>query len=286
MDISKIFCLPTPVQQIHIEELAAYQIQLYIKRDDLIHPIISGNKWRKLKYTVALAQQMQKKTLVSFGGAYSNHLLALSCAAQLFGLKSVGFVRGEAVNNPILEQCALFGMQLHFVTRTDYKNKNAIYTQNFGQNTDAMFIDEGGASQQALLGVSELVHELHFAPDYLFLGVGTGTTLAGVALGLQQRQFTNTQLVGILALKAENFIVPYQTDFPFLLKTDYHCGGYAKKNDELINLAQSFLAQTGIKLDLVYNAKCLLGLIGEAKKGNILPQTKVLMLHTGGFGLE
>jgi 1-aminocyclopropane-1-carboxylate deaminase len=284
-DLHKIFPhlhLPSPVQQIWFDAIKNHNIQLFIKRDDLIHPTISGNKWRKLQYVLHQATQIGKTNLVSFGGAYSNHLLALACAAQLLQLRSYAFVRGECVQNHILDRCQSYGMQLHFVSRKAYLDKKTLYDTYFANDPTAFFIDEGGADAQALAGVAHIVDELSFMPDYLFLSVGTGTTLAGVAQGLAHHNFT-TQLKGVLALKAPNFTLPFAIDYPhFELLHGYHGGGYAKQTPALAQLAHDFELQTHIKLDMIYNAKCLSAVIDLIQNNHIPPHSKVLMLHTGG----
>src|SRR5258708_325991 len=136
----------SPVHQIHHQLFDEQGLKVFIKRDDMIHPIISGNKWRKLKYLLKQAQAENKKHLVTFGGAYSNHLLATAAAAAKFGFKSTGFVRGEEVNNDTLFLCRLHGMNLIFTDRESYRDKQALFTKYFANNPDTYFIDEGGAS--------------------------------------------------------------------------------------------------------------------------------------------
>src|SRR5579872_1725382 len=164
----------SPVQQIHAQLFTEKGLEVFIKRDDLIHPIISGNKWRKLKYLLKQAQIEKKKHLVTFGGAYSNHLLATAAAAAKFGLKSTGFVRGEEVNNDTLFLCRLHGMNLIFTDRESYRDKQALFRKYFENDSHAYFIDEGGASPLGAKGVSELVDELVETYDHIFCPTGTG----------------------------------------------------------------------------------------------------------------
>src|ERR1700742_163999 len=163
----------SPVHQIRNKLFDEQGLKLFIKRDDLIHPIISGNKWRKLKYLLKQAQAESKTRLVTFGGAYSNHLLATAAAAAKFGFKSTGIVRGEEVNNDTLFLCRLHGMDLLFTDRESYRNKPALFKLHFANDTDAFFIDEGGASSLAAKGCSELIDELLEPYDHIFCACGT-----------------------------------------------------------------------------------------------------------------
>ena len=158
MDIELDFL--SPVHQINDKLFDEQGLTLFIKRDDLIHPIISGNKWRKLKYILKKAQAQNKNHLITFGGAYSNHLLATAAAAAKFGFKATGFVRGEQVENDTLFLCRLHGMSLIFTDRENYRDKPALFKKHFGDNAEAFFIDEGGASAEGAKGCSELVAEL------------------------------------------------------------------------------------------------------------------------------
>ncbi|HYK76257.1 MAG TPA: pyridoxal-phosphate dependent enzyme [Daejeonella sp.] len=280
----------SPEEEIHHPLFKEKQVQVFIKRDDLIHPFISGNKWRKLKYPLRQAQQSQKKHLVTFGGAYSNHLLATACAAAKFGFKSTGFVRGEAVENDMLMFCRLFGMNLIFVSRESYRDKRALFDQYFGQDEEAFFIDEGGAGPEAAKGCSELVEELSQHYDHLFCASGTGTTAAGILAGLQAHQ-PDCHLHVIPVLKNGGFIRQEMENYfdqspAFDLHTDYHFGGYAKTTPELLKFIQQFASDTGILPDPVYTGKMLFALFELIRQDQFTPGSKILAIHTGGlFGL-
>lgn len=174
------------IQPIELELFEEKQIKLFIKRDDLIHPFISGNKWRKLKYVLYDARLKGKQMLATFGGSYSNHLLAVACAGATFGFKTTGFVRGEEleIKNPVLKMCHLFGMRLIFIARNDYREKELFYTKYFGDNNDIYYVPEGGSCLEALPGVAELIDELPVTYDHIFTASGTGGTLAGLAQGV------------------------------------------------------------------------------------------------------
>jgi len=277
----------SPVTPIAHPLLTKKQVKLYIKRDDLIHPIISGNKWRKLKYVLQKAQAENKNHLITFGGAYSNHLLATAAAGALFGFETTGFVRGEEVENTHLFLCRLYGMQLLFTDRESYRDKQNLFTQYFGDDTDAFFIDEGGASAEAAKGCSELVSELAETYDHLFCACGTGTTAAGIINGITERKLS-TQFHAIPVFKNGGFIAneiaKYLTPLvPYQLHLDYHFGGYAKTTPALISFIEEFIATTGMLIDPVYTGKMLYAIFDLIGKDEFAPDSKILAVHTGGI---
>lgn len=277
--------LPSPIHQITYNGYS-----LSIKRDDLIDPFVSGNKWRKLKYILLDAAAKQKTHLVTFGGAYSNHLLATAAAAAKHQLKVTAFVRGEAVENPMLALCKLFGMQLNFVDRESYRNKQGLFEKYYGNDQDAYFIDEGGAGEQATTGCAEIISELNEQFDYIFCAAGTGTTAAGLLKGINQLGL-NTELHVIPVLKGGDFIKDeiafYETDLDKLhLHTDYHFGGYAKTNPQLISFIKDFTSKTGVLLDPIYTGKIFYAINDLLEKKQLPKDAKILALHTGGlFGI-
>jgi 1-aminocyclopropane-1-carboxylate deaminase len=277
----------SPVQQINHKVFAERGLSVFIKRDDLIHPIISGNKWRKLKYLLTKAQALNKTHLVTFGGAYSNHLLATAGAGAKFGFKTTGIVRGEVVNNDTLFMCRLHGMQLIFTDRDSYRGKQALFNNFFGDDEHAMFIDEGGASPEAAQGCSELVDELTENYDHIFAACGTGTMSAGIINGLTKHQLFTT-FNGIPVFKNGGFIREdidkLLTDpADFQLHTDYHFGGYGKANDELISFIKTIVAETGILIDPIYTGKMLYAIYDLAQKDHFKPGSKILAIHSGGI---
>lgn len=261
-------------------------VRVYVKRDDMIHPFISGNKWRKLKHTLEKARAEDKKLLVTFGGAYSNHLLATACAGAKFGFQTIGFVRGEEVNNPTLMLCKLFGMELRFIDRERYRNKKEVFVTNFQQDTSAMFIDEGGAGEDAVEGCSELVGELKQNYDHIFCAAGTGTTAAGILRGVQQRGM-DTRVHVVPVLKNAGFIgeeiAGYVKTVQMQLHLDYHFGGYAKTTPELLDFVSSFAAGTGILLDQVYTGKMFFSAYDLLKRNHFPQGSSILLIHTGGL---
>ena len=277
----------SPVQQIHEKLFDEQGLKLFIKRDDLIDPIISGNKWRKLKFVLRDARSLGKSHLVTFGGAYSNHLLATAAAAAKFGFKATGIVRGEEVNNDTLFLCRLYGMNLMFTDRESYRDKPALFSQYFGNNADDYFIDEGGASVLGAQGVSELIGELPETYDHIFCACGTGTTAAGIINGISDAKLS-TYFHGVPVLKNGEFL---RTDIDayltkpaaYVLHTDYHFGGYAKTDDALISFIKNFTSSTGILIDPVYTGKMLFAIYDRAAKSYFKPGDKILAVHTGGI---
>lgn len=277
----------SPVQQIKNELFEEKGIEVFIKRDDLIHPIISGNKWRKLKYILKKARAEHKTHLVTFGGAYSNHLMATAAAAARFGFKSTGIVRGEPVSNDTLFICRLHGMELIFTDRESYRDKRHLFETYFGSDDDAFFIDEGGASAEGAKGSSELTDELTATYDHIFCACGTGTTAAGIINGIVQKAL-KTRFHGIPVLKNGGFLraeIEKLLTRPaeFDLHTEYHFGGYGKTTVELIDFIKQFVAETGILIDPVYTGKMVYALYDMARIGAFKPGEKVLAIHTGGI---
>ncbi|GAA4340853.1 pyridoxal-phosphate dependent enzyme [Mucilaginibacter gynuensis] len=285
MDISlEIF---SPVQQIHHELFKSREVEVFVKRDDMIHPLISGNKWRKLKYLLKKSQAENKSHLVTFGGAFSNHLLATAAAAAKFGFKATGIVRGEEVENDTLFLCKLHGMQLLFTDRDSYRDKPALFEKYFGCDSDAFFIDEGGASAEGAQGCSELVTELDQHFDHIICACGTGTTAAGIINGLQQHA-PDTRFNAVPVFKNGEFMREEIDRFllspsGYQLHTDYHFGGYSKTKPELIDFIRQFTASTGILIEPIYTGKMFYALFDLIEKGQFKPGSRILAIHTGGL---
>ncbi|TAF46899.1 MAG: 1-aminocyclopropane-1-carboxylate deaminase/D-cysteine desulfhydrase [Sphingobacteriales bacterium] len=284
------FDFSSPEEQVFYRPLGDCGINIFFKRDDVIHPFISGNKWRKLKHHLINAQQKAKAHIVTFGGAYSNHLLATAAAGAKFNFKTTAFVRGENVTNEVLSICKVFGMQLIFVDRESYKNKSELFRHYFANDTLAYFVDEGGLGAYAELGCREIISELKNHYDYIFCSVGTGTTLAGIINASNQQQL-NTQIHGVSALKNGNFLKSdinklLTQPLKYTLHTEYDFGGYAKTKPELIYFIKDFSSATGILIDPVYTAKTLYAILDLASKNYFTTGANILMVHTGGlFGL-
>ncbi|TCK85342.1 1-aminocyclopropane-1-carboxylate deaminase/D-cysteine desulfhydrase [Albibacterium bauzanense] len=261
-------------------------IKIFIKRDDMIHPYISGNKWRKLKYLLIKARDQNKNHLVTFGGNWSNHILATAAAAAQFKFKSTAYIRGEKVDNSILSLCKLFGMNIHFVTRDEYKNKEELFQKYHDNDPSSFFINEGGYSIEAVKGCEEIISELTERYDHIFAACGTGATLAGLAKGASKFQ-PNAHIHGIPVLKGGDFIETAVhnlcPEVKINLHTDYHFGGYAKTKPELIEFIKNFCKDTGILIEPVYTGKLFFAVMDLISKNHFKKGEHILILHSGGL---
>lgn len=267
--------------------LAQYYLELEIKRDDLIHPIVSGNKWRKLKYLLMDAQEKRCKTLLSMGGNWSNHLHALAFAGKELGFRTIAFVRAHEDQDltPTLMDCQRWGMELIFTSRVDYAQlrQNFQWSHFSEQFPDSYWVSEGGFSELAIKGVEEIGLELEKRYDHIFLGTGSGATLVGVA-----KACPDSRVVGVAAFSGANYLQeqlePYlrpQTNWS--IDTKHHCGGFAKSKPELEAIINEFHHYNDVQLDSVYTGKCLLAIKDAVEQGSVNSADKVLMIHTGGL---
>ncbi|WP_293955284.1 MULTISPECIES: 1-aminocyclopropane-1-carboxylate deaminase/D-cysteine desulfhydrase [unclassified Sphingobacterium] len=282
------FKIHSPETELHLPAWEKKHVKVTLKRDDFIHPFISGNKWRKLKYNLAEAIRLQKNHLVTFGGAWSNHLLATACAGASFKFRTTAFVRGEeGVNNPVLAMCRLFGMQLIYVDRESYRNKENLYERYFGQDPTTFYIHEGGYGTLGAKGCAELVDELQQEYQHIFTACGTGTTLAGIANAIDKRDAL-TRVHGIPVLKNGGFIQAevdqlYPNITAPILHLNYHFGGYAKATADLLSFVQNFVTTTGILIEPTYTGKLLYAVDDLIKNDYFTPADKILVVHTGGL---
>jgi len=280
---------PTPVQVIEEEEWNNAGVQVLVKREDLNHPFVSGNKWWKLKYNLEQAIAQGYDSLLTFGGAYSNHIYATAAAAKEVNLKSIGIIRGDElkeVDNPTLQFAASQGMQLHFVSREEYRNKNenqfhTSLKENFG---NVFIIPEGGTNAFAIQGIEEfgikLQAEIEF--DVLFVAGGTGGTAAGLAIAMPDKKIKVVSALKGDFLKDEITFFTESRNQHVEVFTDYHFGGYAKYNQTLLDFIAYWDAKQ-LPLEHVYTAKVLYALDNLIKKKYFKAGTKILMLHKGGL---
>lgn len=295
------FRLPTPLQPIQDTVTEAAGITLYMKREDLIHPQISGNKSRKLKYNLLEAKKRGKDTLLTFGGAYSNHIYAVAAAGKLFNFCTIGIIRGEETLplNPTLTFATACGMQLHYINRSDYRLKDTteFTTQLIEKFGNFYLIPEGGSNALAVKGCMEIVEEITVPFDYLCCACGTGGTMAGLIAALEGQQ----KAIGFSALKGGGFLYDevksllkdYYSLHPsswnviipnnWEINLDHHFGGYAKTTPELINFIQTFETAHAIPLEQVYTGKMLFGLYDLIKKGYFRRGETIVAIHTGGL---
>ncbi len=279
--------LPTPLQVLHDPLFTEKRVRVLVKRDDLIHPYISGNKWRKLKYVLEHAQQENHHHLVTFGGAWSNHLLATACAAAMNGMTATGWVRGEPVHNLVLSLCTIFGMELRFVPREVYREKRLLFDKEYDGRSDVHFIDEGGAGTDAIRGCAEMVTELDEPFDHIFCACGTGTTAAGILTGMNERQLTAT-LHAVPVLKDQGFVEKDLARLPsgtahWTVHPDFHLGGYAKTPPELLLFIRQLASSTGILTDPIYTGKAFFALYNLVQADYFAPGQTLVIVHTGGL---
>lgn len=285
--------VPTPIQEIHSTILEKKEVRLWVKRDDLTHLHIQGNKWRKLKYNLEAFKHSHKKYLLTFGGAFSNHIYATAAAGQLFGIPTIGIIRGEKIYplNPTLAFAEQAGMQLFFVDRIIYREKEqALSSLNI--STEACYIlPEGGTNDLALQGCEELADEIldqtkNFSPDFICLPCGTGGTAAGI-LSSEKLLKQKTHLLAFSALKGDFLkkeIHRLQSkNKNWSLQTDYHFGGYAKFSEELIHFINEFKQQYHISLDPVYTGKMFYGIFDLIEKNFFKKGSQIIAIHTGGL---
>jgi 1-aminocyclopropane-1-carboxylate deaminase len=281
-------------QQVSLPILKEKKIVLVVKREDLNHPFVSGNKFRKLKYNISEALQAQKDTILTFGGAYSNHIAAVSYAGKGAGLKTIGVIRGEELGenldktlsqNATLQEAAKNGMQFYFVDRETYRNKTSqdfieLLNRKFG---DFYLVPEGGTNLLAVKGCKEILSNDDEKFDYICSAIGTGGTISGLINASKSHQ----KVIGFPALKGDfltNEIAQYVgVKDNWKLNTTYHFGGYAKYNTVLISFINWFYKETQIPLDPIYTGKMLFGIVDLIKKNYFSAGSKVLAIHTGGI---
>ena len=264
-------------------------IELYIRREDLLHPEISGNKFRKLKYNIQAAMEAGVKQLVTFGGAYSNHIAATAAAGRILGLKTIGVIRGEEVaavyrDNPTLCKAETDGMRFKFVTRSAYRTKDtpAFLEELRNEFGEFYLVPEGGTNAEAVRGTQEIMQEGDNQYDYICCAVGTGGTIAGII----NSSFSHQHVFGFPALKGDflaNEIRKYTTKENWSLQLDYHFGGYAKYNTILLDFIADFQRKTGILLDPIYTGKLLFGIFDLIEQNKFANNSKILAIHTGGL---
>jgi len=264
-------------------------IELYLKREDQNHPIISGNKYRKLFYNIQEAKKLGKKGLLTFGGAFSNHIHATAGAGLAYGFKTIGIIRGDELDNKISENSTLLdaqtmGMELQFMNREDYRNKhNPLFLRELQQKyPDYYILPEGGTNMLAIKGCEEILTPNDTIFNYICCAVGTGGTLAGIINSRDNHQ----KIIGFPALK-ENFleteIEKYTSKNNYSLCRAYNFGGYGKITDELIQFLNEFYEQTHIPLDPIYTGKMIFGIFALIKQNYFPKNSKILAIHTGGL---
>ncbi len=295
--INRILTLPSPLQKLDDALFTENRIDVFVKRDDLIHPEISGNKWRKLKYNLIEAQRQGLKQIITFGGAYSNHIYATAAAGKYFGFETVGIIRGDELNensSETLRFASKCGMKLYFVTRTEYRKmrENAVANSLLNTFIHSKLIPEGGTTPLALAGVGEMVDEiseqLGSAPDYILCPVGTAGTISGIIA----KTTIHTKVIGVCVLKNGQYLLNEVKSLTSKLNGDSnqnfeilwneHHGGYAKKTSELISFVSKFNLEHDFEIEPIYSGKMFFAFYKEFLQ-LIKPHSKVVLVHTGGL---
>ncbi|HEX8562534.1 MAG TPA: pyridoxal-phosphate dependent enzyme [Flavobacterium sp.] len=263
-------------------------VALSIRREDLIHPFVSGNKFRKLKYNLLQAEKLQLKTLLTFGGAFSNHIAAVAAAGKSFGYQTIGVVRGDELQNRIEENPTLSfaiqqGMKLVFVSREEYRKKDsAEFLQQLRERYGPFYLlPEGGTNALAVQGCEEILSAADSVFDYICCAVGTGGTLSGII----NSSSDNQAVLGFPALKADlrSAVQKFAKKDNWTLITGYHFGGYARVDAELVSFINEFYQQNAVLLDPVYTGKMIFGVMDLIRNGYFPEESKILAVHTGGI---
>ena len=291
--LNKIELNKTLVQKVNDEFLDKFGIELFVKRIDLIHKEISGNKWYKLKYNLLEANQKGFDCLLTFGGAYSNHIHAVASAGHLLEFRTIGVIRGEQhlPLNPTLTNANEYGMKIHYMSREKYRHKTEDSVLKELKNIfgDFYLIPEGGTNLLAVKGTSEILDKTDSDYNFVATACGTGGTLAGIISSLSNNQ----KAIGFAVLKNASFLISnvanLLTDYKYgngdnwSINLDYHFGGYARLKPELINFIETFESKTNIKLEPIYTGKMFYGIYDLISKSYFPSGTKILAIHTGGL---
>ncbi len=283
-----------PIQEIHDELFDRHKVRLLLKREDMLHPEVSGNKWRKLKYNLIEARKRGHLTLLTFGGAYSNHIFAVAAAGKELGFNTIGIIRGEETSslNHTLSFATSKGMILQFVSREVFQLRNTEQLHNdlYDKLGDFYLIPEGGANILGVKGCLEIVDDIDIDFDYICCSCGTGSTLAGIISSLEGEK----RVLGFSSLKGAGMGLKRNiSDFVkgckegeynnWDLSEAYHFGGYAKYSEELILFMNQFKIKTGISLDPVYTGKMMYGIYDLIQKDYFPLGSVIVALHTGGL---
>ena len=281
-------------QKVVLPELEKLGVTFYIKREDKIHPFISGNKYRKLKYNILEAIKQKQHTILTFGGAFSNHISAVAFTGNKYGFKTIGIIRGEELANNLdevlkqnetLRLASENGMQFKFVSRADYRLKTSkIFIKKLKEEFGNFYlVPEGGTNDLAIKGCEEIVQPEDKKFDIICCAIGTGGTMSGLINSAKAKQ----KIIGFPALKGdflqeeiEKYTIQNNN---WSLITEYHFGGFAKVDETLINFINYFKQETGIPLDPIYTGKMVFGIVALIKSGFFKKGTKILAIHTGGL---
>ena len=283
----------TPLEKVNDPLLSERKISLFIKREDLNHPHMSGNKWHKLKYNLQKTINKGKNTLLTFGGAYSNHIYAVAAAGKIFNFRTIGIIRGEEhlPLNPTLSFAVENEMKIYYIDRKSYRKKESseIIKQLQEKFGDFYLLPEGGTNELAVKGCGEIISKIDIDFDYICCPCGTGGTLAGLISGLNGNKFA----LGFAVLKGASFLKDNvnsllknfnESSFPnWDVSLDYHFGRYARTNSILLNFVNRFTSITKILIEPIYTGKMLFGIYDLAEKGCFEEGSQIIAVHTGGL---
>ncbi len=281
-----------PLERISNDFISSSGVHLYVLRLDKVHPQISGNKWYKLKYNLEEAKKQKKETLLTYGGAYSNHIAATAAAGKEFGFKAIGIIRGDELSdeeNPTLRFAKECEMELYFVSREDYGDKK-IPTSLTQRLSSFYVLPEGGTNELAVKGCSEILSLVDIPFDYVCCPVGTGGTIAGIISSLKGNQ----KAIGFSVLKGGEFLkenvakyfnppCPPLKGGEWIINLDYHFGGYAKHTPQLLKFISDFEKQNQIPLEQVYTGKMMFGIYDMIKQNYFPKNSTIIAIHTGGL---
>jgi len=281
-------------QQVFLSSIQDKNVELFIKREDEIHPFVSGNKFRKLKYNIAEAKAQHKDILLTFGGAFSNHIAATAVAGKETNFKTIGVIRGDELgidlektlqNNSTLREAHQNGMQFLFVSRSDYRKKSEseFLRKLKAQFGDFYLIPEGGTNELAVKGCEEILIAEDIKFDYICCAIGTGGTISGLINSAEKHQ----KIIGFPALKGDFLSEEIQKyskkNKNWSLENQYHFGGYGKVSSELISFINDFKKETTVLLDPIYTGKMMFGIVDAIRKNKFPENSKILVIHTGGL---
>lgn len=281
---------PSAICEIHDKRLTNKGLQLLIKRDDLIHAEISGNKWRKLKWNILEWKKKSKSYIISYGGAYSNHIYALAAVGKAFNIPTIGIIRGEerAATNTTLQFAQACGMKLYFVDRQLYRDQKACLKIVEEDLSNALVIPEGGTNQLAMRGCEEIITETTQSADYWCVCCGTGGTITGMIAALNDEH----KVIGFSALKgdflqtevANHLMQHYNKNYSnWEMNSAYHFGGYARYQDTLISFINEFKQTHQIALDPIYTGKMFYGIFDLIEQDYFPKGSRIMAVHTGGL---
>ncbi len=282
--------IPSPLEKIEDPLFDEKELSVYIKRDDLIHPEVMGNKWRKLKYNLKFVQENNLKGIVTFGGAFSNHIAATAAGCAELGIPCIGFIRGNELNKSSNDTLALAhrkGMELRFISRSQYQSLSNSPESLKDDFPHHLILPEGGTNQLAIAGCAEIIDEIKIDFDYIVTSVGTGGTMAGLVSGLKGKG----KVLGICALKGEGLDKEFQqlmskNKVPYTnyeLQQGWHWGGYGKVSDELIDFINDTKTKINTLFDPIYTAKMYFAVRNLIEKDYFNRGSTLVLLHTGGL---